>query len=220
MSVCLWTYGNHSIPFEDRMLTDSQLIVNRLNALHLEDTAFLREMCERWHSMPDDVDAKYRMEEQERLKQSLRIHGWEFDHFDDHYHEYNFVGPFGLEISLTRYYVEIHAWTPRYLQWYLDENASWRNGWRSVFRQIIHALGGEYALYYPDNMFELSCFTPLEHDDLTLDELIELTRREYPFCVDSFPDAVDLFRQDIEGGLPFVVDRFEDHDQITTFARN
>jgi hypothetical protein len=206
MSVVLCVYGNHSIAFDGKELADKQDVLNRLNSLKFEDSEFLLEMCKVWHSY-----------KREKLEQDLQINSWsiscEYDYNYPHTKEYIFIGPYGLEIVITQYYISISPWVGRYVYWYDvtgEENIKWRDTWRLIIYKIIHVLGGDRALYFPDNLYELSGYVPTDYDMPEFNQMIQIISEEYSAPFTSFAEAAKWYVENELAKAPFIIDRFED----------
>jgi hypothetical protein len=108
MSVVLWAYGNHSIVFNGKEIADKQDVLNRLNSLRFEESKFILEMCKRWHS-PLGYSEEWDLHQKEDLERDLQVRTWslvfEDDDYLSHTNEYAFLGPYGLEIEITKYYI-------------------------------------------------------------------------------------------------------------------
>jgi hypothetical protein len=215
MSVVLWIYGNHSIPFKQKEIKNKTQVLDLLNSLHVENSDFINEMCKKWHS-PLGYDKDWDIKREKQFEQYSKIKFWNYDDEDDYYNhtkEYTLIGPFGLEIEITRYYLFISPWIGRYHFWYdvIDkEKIEWRDTWREIIYKIINILGGNTALYFPDNMSDLSAYLPTEYNMPEFDRLVEIIRKEYRPVFTSFKKATDLYIKDKLENDPFVIDRFED----------
>jgi hypothetical protein len=214
MSVSLCIYGNHSIAFDGKEIADKQDVLNRLNSLKFEDSEFIMEMCKQWHA-PSGYSEESDLQGKEDLEQYLQIHSWGISFEIDWLHtdtiEYEFIGPYGLEVDITKYYVDIYIWVGRYYFWYDvtgKENIKWRNTWRLIIYQIIHVLGGDRALYLPDNFYDLSAYLPSYQDMPEFDQLIRIITKEYSAPFTSFAEAVAWYKKNDKP--PFVIDKFED----------
>ena len=199
MGVTLCTYAKHTIVFDGLTLVDPGEVIARLNALHLEDSPLLLKLCGDWY-----------------LQHAGGKHDWRYWDCDDEEirgDEYEFNGPYHLTVYVARDWVRIEVGMKIDLFWLRDCQyaAQDRLLLRAVFRQIIHSLGGEYALYFPDYAYTLAEFAPENRRTaIDLDDLITLVRRKYRWCVDSYAEAEELNGRNIRDGLPFFVDRFED----------
>jgi hypothetical protein len=216
MSVVLWIYGNHSIAFNGKDMTNKQNVIDRLNSLKFEDSKFLMKMCKQRYS-PLEYSKEWDLQRQKQLEHDLQIRSWNLSYEEEDYfphtNEYEFVGPYGLEIEITKYYIFISPWIGRYHYWYdvKDEEAvKWRDTWRSVICRIIRVLGGDSALYFPDNMSDLSSFLPAEYDMPDFNQLVQIISKEYASPFTSFAEAAKRYIDDTLDNDPFVIDKFED----------
>jgi hypothetical protein len=216
MSVVLWVYGNHSIAFNGKGIADKQDVLNRLNSLKFEESEFILEMCKRWHS-PLGYSEEWDLRQKENLERDLQIRTWrlvfEENDYMSHTNEYEFLGPYGLEIEITKYYIFIYPWIGRYHYWYYvkeKETVKWRDAWRLIIYRIIHVLGGDRALYFPDNMSDLSSYLPTEYDMPEFDQLIRIISTEYSPSFTSLAEASQKYIADELDKDPFVIDKFED----------
>ena len=216
MSVALWVYGNHSIAFKGKEIADKKDVLNRLNSLKLEEYVFLLEMVKKWHS-PLGYDEKWDKKRTELLERDIQIHSWRILFEDDiifpHTVEYEFVGPYGLYTEITKNYIFIRPWVGRYHHWYWTEkkeDIEWRDTWRFIIFQIINVLGGDSALYFPDNMSDLSAYLPTKYNLPKFNKLVQVILDEYKPCFTSFAEATKRYMANTLENDPFVIDKFDD----------
>lgn len=217
MSVCLWVYGNHNIPFEGKDIKEKEKVISQLNSLQLENSSFLLEMCKKWHSpLGLDYSEDWDRKQQQYLEESLKIKSWsiisEEDDWFPHSLLYTFVGPYGIEIEISKDFMFISPWVGRYHHWFEVEGDSikWRDTWRFLISLLLKSIGGDKALYFPDNMSELSRYLPTEYECVRFDELIEIVTVEYGNTYTYFPDAVNAYMDKNRKFDPFIVDDFRD----------
>jgi hypothetical protein len=213
MSVVLCVYGNHSIVFNGKEIADKQDVLNRLNSLKFEESECILEMCKQWNS-PLGYSEEWDLRQKENLEHDLQIRTWrlafEENDYMPHTNEYEFLGPYGLEIEITKYYIFISPWVGRYHFWYDTKDVKWRDTWRLIIYRIIHVLGGDIALYFPDNMSDLSSYLPTEYYMPEFDQLIRIISKEYSPPFTSFAEASKKYIADELDKDPFVIDKFED----------
>jgi hypothetical protein len=90
------------------------------------------------------------------------------------------------------------------------EKAKWCDTWRLIICRIIHVLGGDRALYFPDNMSDLSSYLPTEYNMPEFDQLIRIISKEYSSPFTSFAEASKKYIANELDKDPFVIDKFED----------
>jgi len=219
MNIGLWIYGNHSIAFNEKKMSSIQEVLNRLNLLKLENSEWLMEMCKQRHSPIGDEKWDKRINE--KLNYDMQIRSWrmtiEDNMFVPNSNLYTFDGPFGLYMEISKYYVFIHPWVPHYHLWYWTEkkeNIEWRDTWRLIIYQIIDALGGDSALYFPDSLSELSNYLPIEYNMPKFNQLVQIVFEKYTPCFTSFSEATRCYMENALEHDPFVVDKFEDIETI------
>jgi hypothetical protein len=217
MSIDLSVYGNHSIVFNGREIADKQEVLDKLNSLKFEESDFLLKMCKRWHTPPFKDNEEWILEEQKNLEQALQIRSWristEYDECYPYTNEYWFTGPFGFGIEITNHYIDIYPWVGRYRYWYNvteEKDIQWRDTWRLIIYKIIHVLGGDCAIYLPDNNSDLACYLPCSYDMPEFNHLIRIISEEYSAPFTSFVEAAKLYIENKLDKDPFVIDKFED----------
>jgi hypothetical protein len=203
-------YGNHSIPFAKSGAINLIDVIERLDALRLGDSAFLREMCIAWHPQPEQVQSDKHLRRclAQDQKRRLKTHNWRFEYHDCG--DYTFIGPYEFYVELTKTHVSIGVWCSDPEGWFEeadDEDIAWRNNWREILRQIIQALGGDYALYFSDP--DMICKLAIDSSECDDRENTNTpARRKYDRCVECHhkfkaPEKLD--------DCPIcTVDRFED----------
>lgn len=237
MSVDLWIFGNHSISFKGRKIENSSSVIDLLNSLEFEKSEFLIERCKDYFT-PDaeyyksnfgeeyyDNYAKKRKEILERFlkKQSWSVYEDAETGYDSE--EYEFEGPCGLRVKINKYFTMISIWVWRYSFWwsYSSENFDFqkREKWRFIISQITNILGGDYVMYFPDNMSDLDVYLPTNYfpkelnkksqeDVRDLEQLVKIISEKYSKPL-GLLEADQLFNElEID---PFVIDRFEDLDK-------
>jgi hypothetical protein len=90
------------------------------------------------------------------------------------------------------------------------EKIKWCDIWRLIIYRIIHVLGGDRALYSPDNMSDLSSCLPTEYDMPEFDQLIRIISTEYSPPFTSFAETSQKYIADELDNDPFVIDKLED----------
>jgi len=215
MNIELWVYGNHSIAFNGKEMSNKQEVLNRLNLLKLEDSEWLLEMCKQRHSPLGEE--KWDRFFKEKLDYRMQIRSWRMTIEDDKCiscsNLYVFDGPFGLYIEISKYFVFIHPWVPQHHLWYWTENKEnieWRDTWRYTIYQIISALGGDSAMYFPDSVSNLSKYLPSKYNMKNFNQLVQGIIEKYTPCFNSFSEAARKYMDKELDNDPFVVDKFED----------
>lgn len=231
MGVALSIIGKHSVPFSNGELKDKSSFIDLLNSLELGKSEFLKEMCISWNTSYIHHKGEAARREKEQLERCLKMESWkiEFEEVDnccsDDSMHYELEGPYGLTLELNNYYFEISIWIGRYYQWFVkdeDDHISWREKWRLIIYKITNILGGDYVLYFPDSMSDLSCYWPRNfsfpkemEEDLhcnikNLDQAVEAISKIYtePITLSEADKTHERKNKD-----PFVVDKFEDLDK-------
>ena len=236
MGVDLWIIGNHSIPFKGRKIENKSKVIDLLNSLQLEKSEFLIETRKKWFTpdaeyytsfMGEKYYEKYAKEEKEQLEKYLQLQSWtvyEEEESELDSNQYFFEGPYGLEVDINKYFSWISIWIGRYRHWfYSSENydIQWREKWRLIVYKITNILGGNYVMYFPDNMSDLDEYLPSnyfpketnsrpQYEVNTLEQLAEIISKKYSKPL-SLSEADEIFeKRNID---PFVIDRFEDLDK-------
>ena len=230
MSVDLSIIGKHSIPFNNRELKNKLSLLELLNSLELEKSNFLKEMCITWNTSYIHHKSEASKREKEELERCLKINSWkiEFEETDNCWSDsinYELEGPYGLKLELNKYYFEVSIWIGRYYQWFVKEedyHSAWREKWRLIIHKITTILGGDYVLYFPDNMSDLSSYWPrnfffpndmgeyLKANINNLDQAVEAISKTYTEPI-TLSQADKIFERNNKD--PFVVDKFEDLDK-------
>jgi hypothetical protein len=212
-------YGNHNIPFEGKEVKDKEMLISQLDSLQLENSSFLSEMCKKWHS-PLGYCESWDRREQEHLAESLKIQSWsvinEEDDWFPHSLLYTLIGPYGIEIEISKDFMFISPWVGRYHHWFdaEEDGIEWRDTWRFLISLLLKSIGGDRALYFPDNMLELSKYLPTEYKNVGFNELIQIIMKEYKHVYIYFPDAIKIYRDGICYD-PFVIDDFRDLQNLS-----
>ena len=222
--------GKHSIPFKNKEIERKSNVIDLLNSLKLENSEFLLEMCKTWNSSFKNENEKIRKEEEQELERCLKIFSWKFTELEDDEccfdsKQYILEGPYGLDLELNKYFFVFHIWIGRYYQWFDKKDTYallWREKWRLIISKITNILGGDYAMYFPDNMSDLSIYLPwdyyfpnemVEHlktEIKDLDQVVEVISERYSKPI-TLTEADKMFEERKKD--PFVVDRFEDLDK-------
>jgi hypothetical protein len=87
------------------------------------------------------------------------------------------------------------------------EKIKWHDTWRLIIYRITHVLGGDLALYFPDNMSDLSSCLPTEYDMPEFDQLIRIISTEYsPLVIDKLEDIsgdlLQIERDKLDNSVP------------------
>ncbi len=219
MGVYLLIIGKHSIPFKDKRIENESKFLCLLNSLKLEDSKFLKDSCQEWFSKPH--------RDKDEVEKYLKMRSWNFDDFFEDYEDpinrFFLEGPYGLlSLSLNEYFFELMPCTGSYLHWfnaYENFDILSREKWRLIVYKIMNILGGNYVMYFPDNMLDLDEYSPRNYDfpkEMSeyfqakindLDDLIELISCRYskPLTLVEADKAFNNLDKN-----PFVIDRFED----------
>ena len=207
MGVDLVIIGNHSIPFKNGEIEDKAKLIELLDSLDLDLFKFIYEIRKKWSS---------------------HLYSWKFLDGDDRYtlenqhfetKQYDFEGPFGLLLYINKYYFEFNIGY-RESAWFMAKDEIRRDEWRKIIYEVSNVLGGDYVMYFPDNLLsdfaryypgeysfpkEMAEHFKTEFNDL--DEYIEFMSREYAKPV----GLAEGDREYMEGDKhPFIIDRFED----------
>jgi hypothetical protein len=218
--------GNHSIRFKGRKMQNTDKIIANLNALHLEKSEFLKDMCKIWNSSFAYLNDENAKREKEELEEALKTLSWsirEIDNmeFNSQSTEYFLQGTFQLNVKIEKHFFEIFIWIGRYWHWFrndVDHN-NWQTNWRLIIYKILKVFGGNYVIYFPDNASDICSYLPMDYDFpeemeeylekkiSNLDDLVEIISQDYEEPI-SLSDAIEQF----EGRCndPFVIDYFED----------
>ena len=221
------------MPFKNKEIESKSQIVDLLNSLKLEESEFLIEKRKIWNSahLYNDWGEGFRKKNEEELERSLKIHSWNFGNYwniedsEDDYctdsKHYYLEGPYGLDLEINKYFLEISIWVNRYYQWFnisKDFDVLWREKWRLIVFEIINILGGDYVMYFPDTSIYLPrnyCF-PTEMEEYfktgikDLDQVVELISEKHskPLTLAEADKMFETSDEDL-----FVIDRFDDIDK-------
>jgi len=236
MAVDLWIMGNHSRPFNGRKIENKSKVIDLLNSLQLEKSEFLIDALKKWFTPNAEyyklcVDEKYyeklSKERNEKLEKYLKIQSWSVSEEEENNldsNQYFFEGPYGLDVEINKYFFWISIWIGRYRFWFnSSENydVQWREKWRLIVYKITNILGGNYVMYFPDNMSGLDEYLPsnffpkekgeeYQHEVNDLEQLVEIISEKYSKPL-TLLEADKMFeKRKID---PFVIDRFEDLDK-------
>jgi len=236
MSVNLWIFGNHSIPFKDRKIENSSNVIALLNSLEFEKSEFLIERCKEWFT-PDveyyksnfgeEYYENFAKEEKKLLDRYINKKSWSvYEDEDSEYDsdEYDFEGPYGIEVTIHKYFFWISILIGRYSHWWSDSkfyDFLMREKWRLIIYKIVNILGGDYVMYFPSNITDLDIYLPSnffpkelkkqsQEDVKDLEHLVKIISDKYSRPL-SLLEADRIFSK-LEK-VPFVIDRFEDLDK-------
>ncbi len=103
MAVELTVIGNHSIAFRNLEIEDKSKLIDLLNSLRLEDSAFIKEMFNKWY--PNE------------RQYNLKTNSWRFIEEDSkmmspcpYAKRHKLVGPFGLQFDINKYFFVFDRW--------------------------------------------------------------------------------------------------------------
>ena len=219
-------YGNHSIAYKGKEIADKEDVIKRLDSLKFEESEFILEECKREHIIDDNREGKVIFNEK-MLERDLKFRSWcmlqEFADKTMPLNEYRFKGPFGLIIDITNYSITIRQtmWfqrceiKPFHTPLKIEEYNEWRNSWRSYFNQIIHVLGGDCAIYIPDESVHFTQYI-IHESGASYDKVLNIAFNEFPHCLAASVETTKLNIKNMKDiqDFPIVVDKFEDVENI------
>lgn len=230
MGISLEIIGNHTLPFEGRELQDVEAVLNKLNALNLQYSSFLKESVMQCFAPEDGGSDSDKANDRKRLEYALKKRSWTVHEFIEEFAhteslEYYFMAPFDLDLYITKHFLDFIIPVNRYYQWFIkhdDESFAWREKWRMYIYLVSQALGGSYVMYFPDQSFDLCRYSPTEYDFpvginkkfkcniKNLSEWAEYVDHHYGMAI-SLSEADEDYPK--RGNSPFVIDYFDDLDK-------
>ena len=213
--------GNHSIVFNGKAIADKEDVINRLNSLKFEESEFVLEECKRWY-MRDGSFEKSKKKGKEwfwktSFERDLKVRSWtitcETPNYDKFTDAYTLAGPFGLKMWILKHYIDI-----KLSIWHFhrdvtkEEYTEWRNSWRPYFNQIIRVLGGNRALYIPDDSVKLFDYVPYGPEN-SYNFLIYTVLNNYPNCLIASVKTMEEGTDDAQE-IPFFVENIDDVETI------
>jgi hypothetical protein len=189
MGVDLCQYGNHKVNFKGRDLIEvAEEIKERLNSIKLVNIDYIKLLMNFWdHSDGRAPEILLKNEKIGIFKKIIEEEwNWEYEIINDtdeeesyHYQYIRFIGFRNFELEFTK--DKIFFWQPpyRFIGWFLMDKLT-RDQWRIYMFQIINSLGGNRAIYLPDNMLDAEIYLD-EHDgvDSPFEEIEQDLIKEY-----------------------------------------
>ncbi|MCK9500100.1 MAG: hypothetical protein GX793_05720 [Bacteroidales bacterium] len=218
MAVELTVIGNHSIAFRNLEIKDKSKLIDLLNSLKLEDSVFIKEIFNKWY--PNE------------RQYNLKSNSWRFVEEDSEIMSpcpdsinYELEGPFGLQLEINKYFFVFDRWRCGWSPWFMASDKTERNEWRKIFSKASNILGGHYVMYFPDNLLggDLAYYSP---DNWCfpneMEEYFQIQIKDLNHLIEFISEKWDKPMSLAEGVIeyqegdkvPFIIDKFEDLDEI------